>query len=91
MQFEGSVVFLAVAVVAAAAIAQSPSAGEARCAKEVRDYLDTMKFIREAAGNGIGDRVAAGYLSESEVQRMVATDGTCAAAQRLRERTRNAG
>jgi hypothetical protein len=91
MQLKTSFLFVGVAAMCAAAIAQSPSPAEARCAKEVRDYFETMKFIRQNAGDGIGDRVAAGYLSEREVQRIQGSEGACAAAQRVRERARAAG
>jgi len=60
-------------------------AGDA-CRKDVKDYMDTMRFLRQTAGSGIGDKVADGYLSEAEVGRIAATQGHCAAAQLLREK-----
>ena len=61
-------------------------AGDSRCRKEVKDYVDTLRFVREAAGAQIGDRVAGGYLSEPELDKVVASQGHCAAAQLLRDK-----
>jgi hypothetical protein len=58
---------------------------EQRCAREVREYVDTMKFIRQSAGNQIADKVGAG-LDEIQLQRVVLSQGHCAAAQLLKER-----
>src|SRR5688572_30263526 len=61
-------------------------AGDSRCRKDVKDYVDTLRFVREAAGAQIGDRVAGGYLSETELDKVVASQGHCAAAQLLRDK-----
>lgn len=73
------------------ASAQSWNAGadgsvpsEARCRKDVKDYLNALQFIRQAAGNQIGARVANGYLSEEQLTRTVNSLGACGAAQQLR-------
>lgn len=63
-------------------VAQAPD----RCRKEVKDYVDTLRFVREAAGAQIGDKVAGGFISEPELDRVVAAQGHCAAAQLLREK-----
>ena len=63
----------------------------ARCQKEVRGYLEILKFIRDSAGTQIGDRVASDYLSESQVRMIVNEQGTCAAAQIVREKSGRRG
>lgn len=64
-------------------VAQAPAD---RCRKEVKDYVDTLRFVREAAGAQIGDKVAGGYIGEAELDRVIAAQGHCAAAQLLREK-----
>jgi hypothetical protein len=88
-------VALALAVVCAPAAAQVREDGRQvammnaeRCAREVRDYFEAMRFIRDAAGQKIGDRVAAGMVSEEAITRTLESQGACAAAQTLRERAR---
>jgi hypothetical protein len=61
-------------------------AGDSRCRKEVKDYVDTLRFVRQTAGTQIGDRVAGGFIAEAELDKVVATQGHCAAAQLLREK-----
>lgn len=61
-------------------------AGDSRCRKEVKDYVDTLKFVRQTAGAQIGDKVAGGYISEPELDKVVASQGHCAAAQLLRDK-----
>lgn len=57
---------------------------ETRCRKDVKDYVDAMRFVRQAAGEQIGNRVAKGYVNEEALERVTATQGPCAAAQLLR-------
>jgi|GEM_PF-5453196 len=59
---------------------------ETRCRKDVNDYVDAMRFVRQAAGEQIGNRVAKGYVSEDVLSRLTATQGPCAAAQLLRDK-----
>ena len=61
-------------------------ASDSRCRKEVKDYVDTLHFVRQAAGAQIGDKVAGGYISEAELDKVVAAQGHCAAAQLLRDK-----
>lgn len=74
------------------AIAQQPvrvaadGGGEARCRKDVKEYLDTMNFLRQNAGNQISDKVAVGFVSEARLQQVASSQGACAAAQLLREK-----
>ena len=67
----------------AQAAAPDPSA---RCRKDVKDYVDTLRFVRQSAGDTIGNKVATGFMSEAEVDKLVAAQGHCAAAQVLRDR-----
>ena len=59
---------------------------EARCRKDVRDYLEAMRLVRQTAGPQIGEKVATGLVSEELVTNISTTQGSCAAAQLLRER-----
>lgn len=83
---------LAVAMAAASALAQQPvrvaadGSGEARCRRDVKEYLDTMNFLRQNAGNQISDKVAVGFVSEARLQQVASAQGPCAAAQLLREK-----
>ena len=61
-------------------------AGDARCRKEVKDYVGTLAYLRQAAGAQIGDRVAGGYVTEAELDKVVSTQGHCAAARMLRDK-----
>lgn len=61
-------------------------ATDARCRKDVKDYLDTLRFVRQAAGEQIGDRVAGGYVSEDQLSQLVDAQGPCAGAQLLRDK-----
>jgi len=59
---------------------------DARCRKDVKDYLDTLRFVRESAGASIGDRVAGGYVTEAQLTQVVDSQGPCAGAQLLRDK-----
>lgn len=83
--------FLLLAAATAPAQTSRDAAAGVRCDKEVRDYLETMKFIREQAGTRIGDRVAAGYVGEDALRKVQGEQGSCAAAQLIRERTARRG
>ena len=67
----------AVLATGAEAIAQQPlrvaadGGGEARCRKDVKEYLD---------------KVAVGFVSEARLQQVASSQGVCAAAQLLREK-----
>ena len=55
-------------------------AEDGRCRKEVRDYVEALKFVRQTAGSQVGDKVAGGFISEGELDKVVASRGHCAAA-----------
>lgn len=57
---------------------------ETKCRREVREYISSIRFIREAAGDKMGARIASGYVSEADVERIASSQGPCAAAQALR-------
>ena len=59
---------------------------ESRCRKEVKDYGDAMRFVRQSAGDQIGNRVAQNYVSEERLQHTVQTQGYCAGAAMLRSK-----
>jgi hypothetical protein len=59
---------------------------DARCRKDVKDYLETLKFVRQTAGEQIGMQVARGYLSEEQLNQRVSTEGPCSASQLLRQK-----
>ena len=56
------------------------------CEKAVKEYVGTLRFIKEASGAGIAGRVEQAYLNEAEVDRITAQQGYCAAAQALRNK-----
>jgi len=60
---------------------------DARCDKEVRDYLNALEFIRNAAGPQISGRVASSYVDEKVVRDTQAKQGSCTAAQLIRDKT----
>ena len=57
---------------------------EASCRKEVRDYVNALRFVRDSSGNGIGSRVEQVFINEKDLNQVVADRGACAAAQLLR-------
>ncbi len=61
-------------------------ADEGRCRREVREYIDALRFVRQSAGNEVGNRVSGSYVSEAELQRIEASAGACVAAKLLREK-----
>ncbi len=56
------------------------------CKKELAQYTETLRFLRSSAGEQIASRVASGYVSEAELDKVVAASGPCAATQLLREK-----
>lgn len=59
---------------------------ESRCRKDIKDYVDAMRFVRQSAGDQIGNRVAKNYVSEKMLQHTVQTQGYCAGAALLRSK-----
>ena len=56
------------------------------CEKAVKDYVATMRFIKETSGAGIAGRVEQAYLNEAQVEQIANQQGFCAAAQALRNK-----
>lgn len=56
------------------------------CEKAVKDYVNTLRFIKEASGSGITGRVEQAYMNEAEVTQLAAQQGYCNAAQALRNK-----
>lgn len=88
-------VFLAVATASLGSFAapnarqgdvQVAQASESRCRKDVKDYVEAMRFVRQSAGAQWGDRVAGSYVSEPDLQRVANEQGPCAASQLLRDK-----
>jgi len=84
---------LAIAVAAPAwsqqsggAIKIAQASPDSSCRKEVKEYLDTMRLLRDTGGAQVGDMVANGLVAESEVERTAQGQGPCAAAQLIREK-----
>ena len=65
-------------------LAQAPS--DSRCRKDVKDYVETLRLLRDTAGSQTGDLVAGAFISEADLDRTVRASGHCAAAQQLREK-----
>lgn len=62
---------------------------DSRCRKEIKDYIEAMRFVRQNAGDQIGSRVANGYVREATLEKLTAEQGPCAAAQLLRTKGAN--
>lgn len=56
------------------------------CEKAVKDYVNALRFIKEASGTGIATRVEHTYLNEADLAQMVAQQGYCGAAQALKNK-----
>ncbi len=56
------------------------------CEKVVKDYVNAMRFIKEASGAGIAGRLEQAYLNEAEIAQIAAQQGPCAAVQALRNK-----
>ena len=77
-----------------AAAAPAPSApgatvaqlDTAPCQKEVRDYVNVLRFVKQTSGDGIGGRVEQAYVKEADLAVIVQKIGPCGAAMMLRQR-----
>jgi hypothetical protein len=56
------------------------------CEKAVKDYVNAMRFIREASGANIAGRVEQAYLNEDQIAQISSQQGYCAAAQALKNK-----
>lgn len=85
------VVGLAMALAQAPAIAQAQArlvaqADTVSCEKTVKDYLNTLRFVRQTSGAGIATRIEQTYLNEAEVMQLAGQQGYCSAAQALKNK-----
>ena len=85
----------AVALGATAAAAQAVKAqlkpvtttdDAAACGKAVKDYLDALRYVRQASGSGIAGRVETAYVPEADLLQIAGQQGPCAAAGLLRSK-----
>lgn len=58
----------------------------AACGKAVKDYLDALRYVRQASGSGIAGRVEQAYVTESDLLAIAGQQGPCAAAGLLRSK-----
>ena len=59
---------------------------EARCKKEVMQYLDALQFVRQSAGESISAKVVGKYVQEDQLTMKINSTGYCSAAQLLRDK-----
>ena len=59
---------------------------DARCKKEVTQYVGAMQFVRQSAGDEMGARVMNNYVPVVQLNQLVSSNGYCAGAQLLREK-----
>jgi hypothetical protein len=59
---------------------------ETRCKKEIRDYTEALKFVRESAGDQVSAKVMSNYVPLEQLNQVVANSGSCAGAQLLRDK-----
>jgi hypothetical protein len=79
------------ASLAAEGIAQSQGklvalAEPASCEKVVKDYLNTVRFVRQTSGAAIAGRIEQTYLNEADVVQMSTQQGYCGAANALKSK-----
>lgn len=67
-----------------AAAAAAEAAAVARCDKEVREYVDVLRYIRSTAGEEIGAKVMAGFVDEKTLREVRDRQGICEAARMIR-------
>ena len=59
---------------------------DARCKKEVNQYIEALQFVRQSAGDEVGARVMNNYVAVGQLNQLVSSSGYCAGAQLLREK-----
>ncbi|MGZ5194905.1 MAG: hypothetical protein ACXWJM_06750 [Ramlibacter sp.] len=59
---------------------------DSHCRKEVSDYVQAVRFVRQSAGPKIGEKITGAYVSEAELEKVAATQGACSASQLLRQK-----
>jgi hypothetical protein len=62
------------------------SLDEARCKKDVNQYIETLQFVNQTAGKDVGDKVMSKYVSIDQLGQLVSNSGYCPAAKLLKEK-----
>ena len=62
------------------------STDDARCKKDVAQYIDTLQFVRQSAGEQLSSKVMTSYVSVDQLNQVVSSAGPCAGAQLLRDK-----
>lgn len=87
--FLPAVFFLAISAVAlqsTAVAVQAATPEVARCERDVHQYVQAMRFIRQTSGNEASSKFMAKYVSETEVEKLSAETGPCNASKLLRQK-----
>jgi hypothetical protein len=59
---------------------------DASCEKTVRDYVNALRYVKQASGSSIGGHVEQAYISEAEITQIAQQQGYCGAAQVLKSK-----
>lgn len=59
---------------------------DARCKKEVNQYVEAVQFVSQSAGDEVGAKVMNNYVTVGQLNQLVSNNGYCAGAQLLREK-----
>ena len=59
---------------------------DARCKKDVAQYIETLQFVRQSAGEQVSSKVMSSYVSVEQLNQVVSSAGPCAGAQLLRDK-----
>jgi hypothetical protein len=59
---------------------------DASCEKTVRDYVNALRYIKQATGSSIGGHVEQAYIGEAEITQIAQQQGYCGAAQVLKSK-----
>lgn len=59
---------------------------DSRCKKEVNQYIDALRFVRQSAGDQLSARVMNSYVDIDQLNQIVSSDGACAGAALLRDK-----
>ena len=62
------------------------AADDARCKREVSQYIEALQFVRQSAGDELGAKVMNNYVALGPLNQLVSSSGYCAGAQLLREK-----
>jgi hypothetical protein len=52
----------------------------------VRDYVNALRYVKQASGSSIGGHVEQAYISEAEITQIAQQQGYCGAAQVLKSK-----